>query len=165
VGGIASRNPRSSPRAQYSTPYIAEAGGRWQSRSPGILQALSLVSHGAECAKDPPAGERYPLASRRFSSLLALKITTTRRPAKDPRGHSPPRSRDERYQPLWGAPRIHGELLKLGINVGLTTVAKYMARVESRRGGRGREASCPAPPAQVPRASFTHQMWRATFST
>src|SRR4030081_1297736 len=30
--------------------------------------------------------------------------------------------------PLWGAPRIHGELLKLDINVGQTTVAKYMAR-------------------------------------
>jgi transposase InsO family protein len=30
--------------------------------------------------------------------------------------------------PFWGAPRIHGELLKLGIAVGQTTVAKYMAR-------------------------------------
>ena len=30
--------------------------------------------------------------------------------------------------PLWGAPRIHGELLKLGIDVGQTTVAKYMVR-------------------------------------
>src|SRR3981189_2365707 len=30
--------------------------------------------------------------------------------------------------PLWGAPRIHGELLKLGIDVGQTTVAKCMAR-------------------------------------
>jgi transposase InsO family protein len=29
--------------------------------------------------------------------------------------------------PFWGAPRIHGELLKLGIDVGQTTVAKYMA--------------------------------------
>jgi transposase InsO family protein len=29
---------------------------------------------------------------------------------------------------LWGAPRIHGELLKLGIDVGQTTVAKYMAK-------------------------------------
>jgi hypothetical protein len=27
--------------------------------------------------------------------------------------------------PLWGAPRIHGELLKLGIDVGQTSVAKY----------------------------------------
>ena len=33
--------------------------------------------------------------------------------------------------PLWGAPRIHGELLKLGVDVGQTSVAKYMAR---RRG-------------------------------
>jgi hypothetical protein len=30
--------------------------------------------------------------------------------------------------PIWGAPRIHGELLKLGIDVGQTSVAKYMAR-------------------------------------
>jgi transposase InsO family protein len=30
--------------------------------------------------------------------------------------------------PLWGAPRIQGELLKLGITIGQTTVAKYMAR-------------------------------------
>jgi hypothetical protein len=30
--------------------------------------------------------------------------------------------------PLWGAPRIRGELLKLGIEIGQTSVAKYMAR-------------------------------------
>jgi transposase InsO family protein len=30
--------------------------------------------------------------------------------------------------PLWGAPRLHGELLKLGIEVAQSTVAKYMAR-------------------------------------
>src|ERR1700687_1147579 len=30
--------------------------------------------------------------------------------------------------PLWGAPRIHGELLKLGIDVGQTSVAKYIIR-------------------------------------
>ena len=29
---------------------------------------------------------------------------------------------------LWGAPRIHGELLKLGFEVAQSTVAKYMAR-------------------------------------
>jgi putative transposase len=29
--------------------------------------------------------------------------------------------------PLWGAPRIHGELLKLGVQVSQATVAKYMA--------------------------------------
>ena len=30
--------------------------------------------------------------------------------------------------PLWGAPRIHGELLKLGLEVSQATVAKYMGR-------------------------------------
>ena len=30
--------------------------------------------------------------------------------------------------PLWGAPRIHGELLKLGIEVSQSTVANYMVR-------------------------------------
>ncbi len=30
--------------------------------------------------------------------------------------------------PLWGAPRIHGELLKLGIDVSQSTVAKYMMK-------------------------------------
>src|SRR6201994_603321 len=34
--------------------------------------------------------------------------------------------------PLWGAPRIHGELLKLGFEVAQSSVAKYMVR---RRGG------------------------------
>jgi transposase InsO family protein len=33
-----------------------------------------------------------------------------------------------RANPLWGAPRIHGELLKLGIEVSQATVSKYMIR-------------------------------------
>jgi transposase InsO family protein len=53
-----------------------------------------------------------------------------------PRGGRPSTSADVRQlihemsiaNPLWGAPRIHGELLKLGINVGQTTVAKYMTK-------------------------------------
>jgi hypothetical protein len=56
-----------------------------------------------------------------------------------PRGGRPKTAADIRSliremsiaNPLWGAPRIHGELLKLGIDVGQTTVAKYMAK---RRG-------------------------------
>src|SRR5207344_1820745 len=30
--------------------------------------------------------------------------------------------------PLWGAPRIHGELIKLGFTVAQSSVAKYMAK-------------------------------------
>jgi len=33
-----------------------------------------------------------------------------------------------RENSLWGAPHIHGELLKLGINIGETSVGKYMVR-------------------------------------
>ena len=33
-----------------------------------------------------------------------------------------------RENPLWGAPRIHGELLKLGIDIGETSVGKYRVR-------------------------------------
>lgn len=40
--------------------------------------------------------------------------------------------------PTWGAPRIHGELLKLGMAVGQTTVARYMPRP-------GRGAPKPSP--------------------
>jgi hypothetical protein len=38
------------------------------------------------------------------------------------------RLNSSRFNPLWGAPRIHGELLKLGIDIGQASVAKYMAR-------------------------------------
>ena len=33
-----------------------------------------------------------------------------------------------RENPIWGAPKIHGELLKLGIDIGETSVSKYMVR-------------------------------------
>src|SRR6202795_2442689 len=33
-----------------------------------------------------------------------------------------------RQNPGWGAPRIHGELLKLGIDIGESSVSKYMVR-------------------------------------
>jgi hypothetical protein len=48
--------------------------------------------------------------------------------------------------PLWGAPRIHGELLKLGIQVAPSTVAKYLplfgtCRVVGRSDARSSESS------------------------
>jgi putative transposase len=53
--------------------------------------------------------------------------------------------------PLWGAPRIHGELLKLGIEVSQATVAKYMARQHK-------------PPSQTWRA-FLHNHMEQLVST
>ena len=50
------------------------------------------------------------------------------REARHSEGSSGPHSADESSHPLWGAPRIHGELLKLGIDVCETTIGKYMVR-------------------------------------
>jgi putative transposase len=55
--------------------------------------------------------------------------------SRGPKGR-PPKSREIRNlvrtmslaNPGWGGPRIHGELMKLGINIGETTEAKYMVR-------------------------------------
>ena len=33
------------------------------------------------------------------------------------------------FPPSWGAPRIHGELLKLGLEISERTVSRYLARV------------------------------------
>jgi hypothetical protein len=40
--------------------------------------------------------------------------------------------------PLWGAPRIHGEMLKLGFEVAQSSVAKYMVK---RRGRQARDGA------------------------
>ncbi len=45
--------------------------------------------------------------------------------------------------PLWGAPRIHGELLKLGVEVAQSTVAK----ADAHRARAGRPSCATTPPA------------------
>jgi transposase InsO family protein len=55
-------------------------------------------------SRPPSSGPKTPLEIRRLIREMSLA------------------------NPLWGAPRLHGELLKLGIDVGQTSVAKYMAR-------------------------------------
>jgi hypothetical protein len=46
--------------------------------------------------------------------------------------------------PLWGAPRIHGELLKLGFEVAQSSVAKYIVKRRGRPARDG-EPSCVTP--------------------
>jgi ribosomal protein L34 len=52
--------------------------------------------------------------------------------------------------PLWGAPRIHGELLKLGFEVSRSSVAKYMAK-RRRPPNQGRAPFWPIMPRISPR--------------
>jgi len=49
------------------------------------------------------------------------------RPRRCSRG-SRSNSQDVPGNPSWGAPRVHGELLKLDIDIGETSVSKYMVR-------------------------------------
>jgi len=48
--------------------------------------------------------------------------------------------RMNRENPLWGAPRIHGELLMLGIEVAESTVGRYMAGTDCHRPKVGRRS-------------------------
>jgi hypothetical protein len=53
--------------------------------------------------------------------------------------------------PLWGAQRIHGELLKLGIEIGQTSVAKYIVGqgcAPIAHGSEGRAYSSPSKPGR-----------------
>src|SRR6478736_1008330 len=59
------------------------------------------------------------------------KSRHSRRPADGAAGNTRADPRDEYRQCTLGSATIHGELLKLGIEIGQTSVAKYMAR---RRG-------------------------------
>jgi len=56
--------------------------------------------------------------------------------------------------PLWGAPRIHGELLKLGLDVSQRTVARLMPRRRSRPLRPGARSSRTTSPTSSPSTSF-----------
>src|SRR5690242_19556245 len=84
------------------------------------------------------------MASCRILDLPALEVSTATRQAQGASRSSAADPRDEPANPLWGAPRIHGELLKLGIDVGQISVAKYMAR-NRRPPSQGWRTFQPAP--------------------
>jgi transposase InsO family protein len=89
---------------------------------PSILKVLTIIR--------PETLVRWP------GWLLALEVTIIGRAAVD-RGGSGALIRPMSIEnPLWGAPRIHGELLKLGFEVAQSSVAKYMVK---RRGPPSQE--------------------------
>ena len=70
------------------------------------------------------------MAPRRVQIVLAVEVAAPWRPTSRVVGNSPAGPPDEHRQSIVGN-AAHGELLKLGIEIGQTSVAKYMAR---RRG-------------------------------
>ena len=89
------------------------------------LTVVELLAIGtAHCQ----TGERHRLASQGISLLLDLEESALRRSPVCASGSSESDSANEPRQPSLGSSRIHGELLKIGIEVSQATVAKYMAR-------------------------------------
>ena len=81
--------------------------------------------------------DRGRLASRRISTLLEVAVTSARR---RPRTSAEIRALIRQLaqeNSTWGAPKIHGELLKLGFAVSERTVARYLRRIR-RRGDPGK---------------------------
>src|SRR5262249_60822795 len=87
-----------------------------------------MVSIGPQFHRDHPTADPCALASRRFPPVLALEVPVAcGRPQIDADLRALIR-RMSVDNPLWGAPRIHGELLKLGFEVAQSSVAKYMGK-------------------------------------
>jgi hypothetical protein len=79
----------------------------------------------------------HRLASQRLSPVLGLEGPKRKAGvANRAKGGARVDSDHEPREPLWGAPRIHGELLKLGTDIGETSVSKYLKR-------------CHKPPSQI----------------
>jgi hypothetical protein len=75
-----------------------------------------------------PARDGTRLASARLSPVLDMEESTSHASAWSASWRPRADSRDVHGEPALGAPRIHGELQKLGISVSESTVAKDMQR-------------------------------------
>ena len=145
-----SRAPRctwKSSRSDTNWPSSIDRGARvFASRRPIESCGRGSRTHGAAGARP------FTSSSRRRSSRGIAAVFACSGPGKADTAPGaqrvPPDVRAliremSTANPLWGAPRIHGELLKLGIAVSQSTVAKYMRRH-------------PRPPSQTWRTFLTN---------
>src|SRR4029077_9641693 len=112
-------------RRQRTAPSCAAAGGRLFTTRASISISLSWWWVDTEVGSTLIPSRLHMICSWRWKSRI--------------RGGRPQIEADLRTlirrmsieNPLWGSPRIHGELLKLGFAVAQSSVAKYMVK---RRG-------------------------------
>jgi hypothetical protein len=90
--------------------------------------AVSLVSINPAGSHNHPARDTRALAQGRLSLLLALEVAPIGRRSQIETKLRALIRRMSMENPLWGAPRIHGELLKLGFEVAQSSVAEYMVK-------------------------------------
>jgi hypothetical protein len=84
----------------------------------------------ALCLNHRQTGDGHRLAPRRIPPVLDVEIPSwaSRSPHRDGLETRQLIREMSRDNPLWGAPRIHGELLRLGVDIGETSISKYMVR-------------------------------------
>jgi len=119
----------SAPATACPAPPPIEATAIQTPRSPPLRVARKPVGWVARGAPPRSSRDRDSLASAGLLRFLDLEV---------PRGRTgrPPVGSElvnlvrtmALADPLWGAPRIHGELLKLGMDVSQRTVARLMPR-------------------------------------
>ena len=98
-------------------------------RPPVLGPAVPPVGRLDGCHLRRPTRHGDPVASDWLQALLGPEEPPDRarpsgRRAGGPSAHPTHGSR----QPLWGAPRIHGELQKLGLEISQAAVSKYLGR-------------------------------------
>src|SRR5262245_31630443 len=113
-----------------STDCVAAKGARlrplYEQGSPILYIAVSLVSVGPQGHHDHTAIVRWHRAGfRRYWRWKSRSLGGRMQIDADLRALI---RRMSVENPLCGAPRIHGELLKLGFQVGRSSVAKYMVK-------------------------------------
>ena len=105
-----SKRPRLTPLDRVLWAWLSQAWGGWKSRLCLVQPSTVLQWHRAgfrlfwRWKSGPHKSGRKTIAPDTLRLIGQMS----------------------RANPLWGAPRIHGELLKLGLAVAQRTVAKYM---------------------------------------
>ncbi len=118
-------DPDATPPTQCAATKIAEAARLQQFRSSGLCHPLSVCATDCERLGDRGAGDCYPLASCRFSFVLAMEVEMSRRQTKGPPRNSPTDPRNElgqstlgRSQDPWRTPQAwHRRWANLGRQV------------------------------------------------
>jgi hypothetical protein len=129
--GVSAGEPRASAatRGVEGVPAAATTHGYGPDLLGCVVEALEGL---AEFVANGAARDRGRLARQGFRRYWAWKSRRRRgRPAIRTELRDLIR-RMSRANPLWGAPRIHGELLKLGVTVSQATASKYMLRPRRR---------------------------------
>jgi transposase InsO family protein len=128
AGGARSRDGISPPATACAEAVRASQAQVTHSRPADLRLAVPAVPVAARSCGHLPARDAGTLASEWLPPVLALEIRSrVGRPAIPAEIRNLVRA-VSRDNPLWGAPRIHGELLKLGIDIAQSTVARYMPR-------------------------------------